>query len=281
MRTLYVEPLWGLANRLRTVSGAYAASKLLGCRWCVVWNVSEHMPRHISELFKDVPTAARFPQAARLIDLGERCEYTFKRGDFGDDDIDVAIRCCAFQIPHRETFYVDTPLTDEMQAAIARLVHGCFDQVGVHVRQGDKIDVRNNNFFGPFAPKPLRVPRGNLPCCESKTDLYCNRHCKTVSEYVREIRRALRNGDRCIVVATDRNECVGRIQDAFPALSVVCTASPEDGHERDPCQALVHMFMLAACRRIIGNGVSSFSNECRVIGRAMRDATFRSRLLSA
>ena len=168
---LYVEPMWGIGNRLRVIRKAYALCKHLNRRLVIV-DEKDHGFDHESmkELFEihDICFISRehFEDIKRkqndmfhIQNLDKRCETKIELKDLTNINTALYSKSCDIynqSLDEDNTFYKDVKSVFNNKAYHNVSIHDHFKKnngtkvVGVHIRQGSVADYVFGNFFGKW-----------------------------------------------------------------------------------------------------------------------------------
>jgi hypothetical protein len=269
---IFVKPQWGLGNRLRTMSGAYAAAKRLNMECVIIWTQDSHFPQHIQELYTNLKVIHNTPPDLNQLRHDGKCEL-YTNLDQIEKSVPCIIESCMCHVAETDTdrhlFYTFAKLSSFIMAELKLYCNNFLTQrtIGIHIRQGDIADVRDNNFFGKISDSKVNIKDANqLVCCSRKTanDKQCPSNVEPIEDKLVHV-KSLDANDK-IWIATDRPTCLkhfesltnevrylGKFKD-LPAMS-----------GRDMRYALIDIYMLAMCTVFHGTGISSFTNEVPVI----------------
>tara|TARA_Y100001936_G_scaffold247197_1_gene292564 strand:+ start:2112 stop:3053 length:942 start_codon:yes stop_codon:yes gene_type:complete len=273
-KILFLKPEWGLGNRLRTMSGAFTVAKRLNARCLVVWETNEHFPQHISDLYSNIPITTTIPNHIKT-ENHDGCEWKSALQTL-DDKLPCFVSSCMFQIHetenNRHEFYQwvqFTPAVSDLIDKYSDLLKTDGSTIGLHLRQGDIADARDNHFFGKWTLENVKS-ESDLPCCsDTNRDLpACPSNIETIDKRLKSIKKEEIDEKTKIWVATDRRNCIEKFEEKLKPASVIY-CNNENATERDMRVALVDMYMLAECNRFFGSYISSFTTEVEVIRKAL------------
>ena len=270
-KTLFVRPLWGLGNRLRTISGAFSAAYRLGCRCVIIWDIDPHCPQHVNELFSNIPTVSKAPTGVREFKLDRQCEFEHSLTTL-ERNLPCIVTACKFWTDeadrYRHEFYAWAKLVPSIQASLRRYSAGFITAhsptIGIHLRQGDIADAKDKH--SQFESVDA------LPCCLKEDTPGCPPETVTVRSVTDKIRRRPQNR---YWIATDRVQCIEELKTMLNPCDAIryigCFGDETiDLYNRDIRVALVDMYMLASCKLFYGSDdISSFSTEVHVIKRGL------------
>jgi len=281
---IYVEPYWGLSNRLRTMTGAYAAGRAVGRNVIVIWKPGEFCMENITELFENLPTASMAPDSSvTLFPNGQPgCEYGNGIGELASvgSHVPVYIRACDFNVPETRgkrfmayhAMQLNMGIGKEIATLIKQLRSLGNRSIGVHIRQGSADDVQHGNFFGKF-----EGPLGGLtelPCCSQNAPKWaCPEKASPLQEYASRMKQKASSypGEKVIFfVASDRPSCIRDLVHEMTDAGFIVLHRPLDGDDGtgpdDAKTAMLDMFSLAACSELLDSqSGSSWGQEINMI----------------
>lgn len=274
--TLYVYPMWGLANRLRVVRVAYDICLAQGWKLVVV-----HVPDkgydspHLKDLF-DVPGIEyrdAIPPNTPLLkfNVENDCMIRTSVAEIQQASVRngrVAIKTCGFKSDNKELdggalmYKKMTPRPEILEACgdALRALRETKNTVGVHIRQGSIPDYQYGQFFGNWDSSD----KGRLPtaCCHQDRAMNtspCTRHAPVIEKFVKIMRTMPE--DAVFFVCSDRPGCIDVLKKAFPGRIV--TNAWVDTSTNDAFGAFCDWWCLSRCKKLICSGMSSFSHEAK------------------
>ena len=275
---LFVRPQWGLGNRLRTMSGAFAAARQLDVDCIIVWQTDTHFPQVLSELYSNIPMTTIVPTSMRKVVINDKCEYIASLQQL-EQELPCLIEACAFTISetdvNRDGFYSWAKLVRSIKIEIEKYSEKFVTPrlKGIHLRQGDIADARDGNFFGAWNIKQIRINSADdLSCCTDDTTEVelCPSNVDTIDHRLRQIGSTDVNDS--FWVATDRIRCIHEFQRRLAPATVrfigYFTSHP-NLTERDMRLAIIDMYMLSKCAILYTSQISSFSAEIAVIRKGL------------
>lgn len=80
-KQLYIEPIGGLANRMRVIASALEFKKQYGGEIFCIWNENAELNAHFSELFKDIDSLNIIPKSKKMRNLKStlRSNFIFRK----------------------------------------------------------------------------------------------------------------------------------------------------------------------------------------------------------
>lgn len=284
--TLYLRPQWGLGNRLRTMSGAFTVAKKMNARCLVLWDINDHFPQHIEELYSNIPLTTTLPDDIKTEAVHNACEWKSTLQDL-KQKLPCLINSCLFEISDtekdRHEFYSWAKLTPTVSNWVdtyGKELRTSEPTIGLHLRQGDIADARDNHFFGKWTEDKEKLvikSESDLPCCsDANSDHpHCPSNIETIDKRLKAIENETLTSQTKIWVATDRTNCIQYFKEKLKPASVFylgcLDVNKKDPTERDMRLALVDMYMLAKCNRFYGSYISSFTKEVEIINKAFKN----------
>ena len=279
-KTLILKPMWGLGNRLRTMSGAFTAAKRLNVRCFIFWEKNDHFPQDITELYSNIPITTRIPDNMKIEASGKgRCEWENTLENL-ENKLPCIISSCNFLIKDTDKYRHEFYQWVQLSPIVSKLI-GQYSQlldnksIGIHLRQGDIADAKDDWFFGKWSGKPKIVhSESDLVCCSNKNSNShtCPSNIDTIDKRLMDIKNENIDSKTNIWVATDRKNCIKVFEEKLKPASVIHLGSLKFNRKnstgRDMQNALIDMYMLAKCIRFYGSHISSFTDEVKVINRA-------------
>jgi hypothetical protein len=245
---MLIEPLGGLCNRMRTLDAALALAQQLQCDLHVAWPLRSNLNCRFDSLFEVPNTYASLVQFrdpklfrswrlrgykkrfARFFDEAEMSLLVRQQFEFASVDRyrSVAIRTFERFYPTRSKFAEFVPIA-AIQDKISAHVGNGSQMVGVHIRRTD-----------------------NKRSIESSP----------TSKFIQCMRDELNaNADTRFFVATDSPEEEAALQREFSGRIVThAKASLARNDSRAIVDAVVDLYCLARCRKLIGSFYSSFTD---------------------
>ena len=273
---VYVCPMWGIGNRLRTLRKGYAVATALGKEFVIVerddaffaktsmgdlWNLPF---RHVSmSWFNDVhrtSTHTLIPHKCELhtslTELKPHKNIFIKACDINCEGISKDAHSLYDVIRH--------DVDPRFKGVVSKVLENRHRIVGVHVRQGSKTDWKRGYFFsdewdGISKREPSSAP--NFCCFEdaSKNLSACPSKITYVEAFVEEMRKLPE--DTIFFVCSDRPGCHMYIEQTFPKR-VLRIPSP-DTESMDVFRDYADFHCLSLCSHIIVSRISSFADEAR------------------
>lgn len=276
---IFLIPQWGLGNRLRSLSGAFSVAKKLNAELIVIWNKSDHFPQHINEIFTNIKCIAELPKDIEISEIQHTgaCEL-YSDLNHIDKNLPCKIESCMVNIKETEDsryeFYEYARLTNFIKQEIRKYCKHFMDNdtIGIHLRQGDIADARDNHFFGKWTESKIKITKSSdLPCCSDadKEDIGCPSNIQTIDSRLKDLK--FTSGNK-FWIATDRIQCIPMFKEKLNPCElryIGCFESIPDLETRDMRLALIDMYMLALCESFHGTSISSFTNEISVIKKGL------------
>jgi len=272
--TLYVCPMWGLANRLRVLRVAYAICEDRGWKLVVVHSPDKgYDAPHLKDLF-DVPGIEyqdSIPPNTPLLkfNVENDCMIQTTIADIQASVRNgrVAIKTCGFKSDKKldggALMYKKMKPRSEILAAcgdVLRVLQNKQNTVGVHIRQGSIPDYQYGQFFGTWdSDKEKGLPTA---CCHQNRALNkspCTRHAPVIEKFIKIMKTM--SEDTVFFVCSDRPGCIDVLERAFPGRIISNTWV--DTSTNDAFGAFCDWWCLSRCQTLICSGMSSFSHEAR------------------
>ena len=248
-----LEPIGGLGNRMRVLDSGIALSRYTGCELHVVWTIRNQMPCRLEELF-EIPAAftslrqVRDPRFLRWLRLRRaRAAYApfidipeASRLAAASESFVALANTPGVMIRTFDRFFINaTPFTELVPALPIRQALDRYREllprmVGVHIRRQDN---RQSIAISP-TEQFLRKMRAELEL-EPATEFFL------ATDDLRE-------------EALLRREFGARIH-THPKKSV------RRGDRRSARDAVVDLYCLAGCRKLLGSFYSSFTDTAAAI----------------
>lgn len=278
-RYIFLIPQWGLGNRLRSLSGAFSVAKKLNAELIVIWNKSDHFPQHINEIFTNIKCTPELPTNMEIYEIQHQgaCEL-YSDVVHIDKNLPCKIESCMVNIKETEDlrfeFYEYAQPTYFIKQEIRKYCKQFMDEdtIGIHLRQGDIADARDNHFFGKWTDSKIEITKSSdLPCCSDadEEDIGCPPNIQTIDTRLRDLNFTSKNK---FWIATDRIQCIPMFKQKLSPCQIRylgCFEHIPDLETRDMRLALIDMYMLALCESFHGTSISSFSNEISVLKKGL------------
>jgi len=276
---IYVQPQWGLANRLRTITGAWTVGRAFGRNVVVIWNPDVQCPQNLTDLFEGIAVAASPPPDAVHLHHEGFCEY--RESDAQElmkvpSNVPIYVMACDFVVGDSNSKRFEAYHALRLQAALRgevgritrRLRSRGEHAVGVHIRQGSLEDARGIGFFGHF-----KIPAGlqEVPCCAQDAPKWaCPVQARPLEMYLGELSKRSANGTTngtSFFIAADRPSCVRALEEHAGNLTIVHSQEPtgEAAGKNNASSALLDLFGLAACHEMVSFDPGSWGAEVRAI----------------
>jgi len=260
-RKIYVRPIWGLGNRIRTLRHCFELGKKTARDVILVDNQDcAGFQGSLKDTLKltspSVHASAAFDYDKKIYPDDGKCELFLTSEQIkeiaefnGDVYIDGV---CHIQSNEN----LDTCKMWKMHPFHMNQN----DLVGVHIRQGSLADYEYKNFFGEWQTKESRLPGPPYYCCfkdKSKNTSSCPSNIQPLDDFVDAMKSYGPKQKFCVV--TDRPGCSIEIHRLFPGQI-------QDMHvfisqNTDAQTAANDWLSLATCKEIIVSNISSFSYE--------------------
>lgn len=253
---IILEPQAGLCNRMRAIASAYQLAKELDTKLCIVWLCNTDCMAKFTDLFQKIPnvelveipalfeahTTALY-QRWKTKKIMRRCTETKKLGLYKNagevrkivSGRDVYIQSYGVWYPHEKKLDYFRP-TEIIQRDIDRKKREFRDVcLGVHIRRTDNIDAVE----------------------KSGTELFITRMQDEIQN----------NPEVGFFVASDSEQEKKRIQQLFGERivtneNIVLRRDSKIGMQN----AVIDLFLLANCKKILGSAQSSYSTMAATLG---------------
>ncbi|MBN1147304.1 MAG: hypothetical protein JXA78_08610 [Anaerolineales bacterium] len=249
---LVVAPIGGLGNRMRVVDSSIALSKATGQSLRLIWLLNPSLNCKFDELFilpesiERITYLDMYSLAGKL--FWRLCRAYFsrfydlyllqadvvgllQRGERFEELVAgkrVYIATYSSYYPSPQPFAELAPIPP-LQARIAAMTAGFGDVIGVHIRRGDNL--RSTRY--------------------SQTASFIELMSAELSE----------NDDTKFFLATDSPDEEARLKDEFPGRMITYEKTALDRNDPRAAQdALVDLYCLSRCRKLIGSYWSSFTD---------------------
>ena len=280
---LYVRPLWGVANRFRTLNVAHDLARLLRIPLVILENDDKFWHSKLDTLchFDGVDvvqtdgfyaTTPKETYEELIFNVEGDCSRwtTVKEvRDIVATGKSVVIYACGLDV-RRAAGEPDLVVTDDFYkkmrvtpAVLAKLA-GVIDTiraepvVGVHVRQGSITDFHNGWFFMDWHKGPDdKVP---VFCCSQepgKSLSSCTTNVAPIEKFVAAMKRF--PATQKFFVASDRPGCYLNLEAEFPGRILHNRIAVE--HDVDSDNAFLDWYCLSQCSKLVLSGISSYSGE--------------------
>jgi hypothetical protein len=274
--TLYVYPLWGIGNRLRTVRVCYNIAQQSGHAIVIVDHIDEGFDhpsltalaglpfRHISEKsFKrmNLPT----------LGYNEECTLRVSR-----ENLDIfanrsfCIKACEIDIIGETHLNESNTLYKHVKFNLPFEYHSMFASIrnnpkviGVHIRQGSVNDWSRGYFFGDEW-KDIKIKKPETSpqfCCfddASKNLSACASNVVAVDKYINRMKQFA--SDTIFFICADRTGCLLYLHQLFPGRVIMLPLSLET-EKVSSQRGMADFYGLSLCSTILISRLSSFSNE--------------------
>ena len=283
---LFVQPMWGIGNRLRVIRKAYELSKVLNRRLVLIESNDAFFDYpSMKRLFKitriDFITEKQFKKLKQsslttITNLDKKCETEVDIHNLLQTRTQLYTQSCDIyndDLLEARSFYVDinSVFNDKTYRQTDIRQHfkhnprmkNCNKVVGVHVRQGSIADYKNGNFFGewdnrdesmcPFFPQFYDESR-NLSATHPSAP--------PIEKYIQQ----MRDYDESVMffVCSDRIGTLLYLYQIFPGRVVMNPLTLPDDKPNSK-YALQDFLMLSKCDELIVTQIGSFSTEASFI----------------
>ena len=278
---IFLKPLWGIGNRLRTIRKAYALAKQTGRELIILEHVDDGLSVSMRKLFG--VRVGHMPFIVFKWLYSRRCVH-FKYNTQCTLALDVRefekvrgknifIEACEMNIHgvdmnDRSIYTSWSPYRDsKTEQLVNRIKSAKAKVVGVHVRQGNVNDWARGYFFNEeWRDIRKREPESSphFCCYESKEKNLssCTSNVQGLEGYIRKMKEY--PDDTIFYVSGDRVGCVIHLHQLFPNRVISNDVEMETEH-LDIYKSVQDFLSLSECDEIIVSNISSFSDEARRI----------------
>lgn len=283
---LFVQPMWGIGNRLRVIRKAYELSKLLHRRLVLIEkNDAGFDDPSMKRLFQitNIDFIAekefnKFKQTSltTITNLDHRCEAEVDIQNLRQIRTQLYINSCDIyndDLIQARSFYVDIKsiFNDKAYQKTDIRHHfrhnprikSCSKVVGVHVRQGSIADYKYGNFFGKWDNQDDSMcPYFPQFADESRNLSATHPSAPPIEKYIQQ----MRNYDDSVVffVCADRIGTLLYLHQRFPGRVIMNPLILPDDKPNSK-YGLQDFLMLSKCDELIVSQIGSFSTEASFI----------------
>ena len=258
---IYVRPIWGLGNRIRTLRHCFELGKKTARDVILVDNQDcAGFQGSLKDTLKltspSVHASAAFDYDKKIYPDDGKCELFLTSEQIkeitefnGDVYIDGVCHIQSNESLDTREMWKMHPFHMNQN-----------DLVGVHIRQGSLADYEYKNFFGEWQTKESRLPGPPYYCCfkdKSKNTSSCPSNIQPLDDFVDAMKSYGPLQKFCVV--TDRPGCSIEIHRLFPGQ--IQDMIVFIGQKTDVQTAVNDWSLLASCKEIIVSDISSFSYE--------------------
>lgn len=271
-KILYINPIGGLANRMRFMCGAICLAKSLGVDWRIVWNVNWELGATFEQLFEehcDVSGRIIYPskfQYAIGYSIPRKqnlylTHFTSKR--FG--------KCFFSEHPLWASEDKEKRLQDELKAAFRTSEH-CYIQGGIDCHPYPPEYYRK--LFQPIASIKLMVEQTRKLLTANYIGIHIRRtdnikaiQVSTDERFAALISTQLEKKTDCkFYLASDDEHVKQELSATFPGKIIIEKSRAERGTSEGVATALKEMLILSNSSEIYGSFYSSFSEAAAILG---------------
>lgn len=274
---IYIWPLWGIGNRLRTIRVCYALAQHLGKDVILVEHDDEGFQGSMSKLFgHPFGSVSKFhfeqvicrTKHIPIFEFNEECALNIDVAQLSQAG-SFCIKACelklkdAWQLMNDRSVYSRLHLhtsadTKELLNTVLRT-----NAVGVHVRQGNVNDWERGYFFndewkGIRERDPTSAP---LMCCfkdESKNLSACTSNVTHLETYVNKMKEF--PDTTTFFVCSDRPGCLLYLHQMFPNR-ILSNPPFIETRTIDTTVGMKDFVCLSHCTKILCSTISTFCNE--------------------
>jgi hypothetical protein len=276
---LYVWPLWGIGNRLRTVRVCYNIANKLGHELVILEHYDEGFDEASLTNLVNLPFRSlklhdfkRIPNVP-VLEYNDQC--TLK---ISSDELDTysgrtfCIRACAVEVTGDDALnttnemykHVRFSLYDEDLKMLSKIFTNR-NLVGVHIRQGNVNDWARGYFFNEeWRSISEREPTSSPQfCCFANADQNisaCTSNVTPVDSYIEKMKQY--PSDTQFFVCADRTGCLLYLHQMFPNRIHMLPLTIQTDKVNTK-SGLADFVGLSRCSQVIVSHVSSFADEAR------------------
>ena len=276
---IYVWPLWGIGNRLRTIRVAYHVAKITKRKICIIEHDDDGFKGSMQNMF-NFPfkhVGVRFFENiicklhdVPIIEFNEQCSYVGSITQFQNYK-SFCIKACEIKI--NDSDMNDNSLYYLMKPSFAKkhmLVIEHIKQtraVGVHIRQGNVNDWQRGYFFGDeWKDISIKDPTSSPQFCCFKDNKKNLSACPSNIQYIESFIEKMQTfpKETIFFVCADRPGCTMYLHQLFPN-QIIMNQIDIESEKINTYKGWIDFFCLATCSQIIVSKISSFSDEARRI----------------
>lgn len=283
---LYVWPLWGIGNRLRTLRVCFAISKYMGKEMVIIEHEDEGFKGSISKIFglpfKTVSLMYFINVIAPtynvpVLDYNEECANKLNFDILSKhQNSSVCIKGCEIRFDGDTLDFVNdrslythihfNPPVGEITKILEEIRNK--SAIGVHIRQGNVNDWERGFFFNDewkdiSTKEPESAP---LMCCfedNTKNLSACTSNVTYLERYIKKMKTFPNH--TTFFICSDRPGCMLYLHQLFPNR-ILSTSLTIETKLIDTMKGVYDLYCLSQCSRVIATDVSTFCDEARRIG---------------
>jgi hypothetical protein len=277
---IFLKPLWGIGNRLRTIRKTYALAKKLNKELVIIEHVDDGLKVSMKRLFG--VRLLHMPLFVFLL-LYKRSCVNFKYNNQCTFEGDLSV----FEKVGRRNIYIEAcemnvsgvdmndrsiydswkPYVDHKSSSLMRKIKSHKHVVGVHIRQGNVNDWSRGYFFNDEWKDIKNREPDSAPhfCCydsKSKNLSSCTSNVQTLDGFIERMKTFPK--DTCFFVCSDRVGCMIHLHQLFPGR-IISNDVEMETTVLDIYKSMQDFLCLSECNEMIVSNVSSFSVEARTI----------------
>jgi len=277
---IFVQALWGIGNRLRTIRKTCSLAKHLNRDVVIIDHVDDglkvpmkaffgvrtiHMPLLVFKIFYE-------PYCAHFI-FNDQC--TLKHDVSVFESVgrkNIFIKACELNIKgvdmdDRSIYKTWKPMIDDKSKRIIKSIKKHKRVVGVHIRQGNVNDWDRGYFFNDeWKDIKTRQP-DSAPhfCCydsKNKNLSSCTSNIQPLEQFISKMKEY--PTDTYFYVCSDRVGCIIHLYQLFPG-KIISNDIEMETAKLDIYKSMQDFICLSECNEMIVSDISSFSDESRRI----------------
>lgn len=275
---LFVQPLWGIGNRLRTIRKSHALAKQLNRELIIIEHIDDGLKismktlfgirvRHMSLfVFKFL-----YEKSCTSFIFNEQCSLKHDLKLFEDvGKKPIFVKACELDIKgvnmnDRGIYKIWKPYIDVKTQQIIKNIKKHKHVVGVHIRQGNVNDWDRGYFFNDEWKDIKHKQPDSAPhfCCydsKVKNLSACTSNIQPLDGFIKEMKKYRK--DTRFYVCSDRVGCVIHLYQLFPGR-ILSNDIEMETKDLDIYKSMQDFLCLSKCSQIIVSNISSFSDESR------------------
>jgi hypothetical protein len=277
---IFVQPLWGIGNRLRTIRKAFSLAKYLNRELVIIEHVDDGLAISMKKLFgirlRHIPLfifKLLYENNCRLFRFNDQCTLKHKVKEFEDvKKQNMFIKACDLNIKGvdlsgRDIYDNWEPYNDLKTQSIMRQIKKHSHVVGVHIRQGNVNDWDRGYFFNDEW-KDIKIKEPDSAphfCCydsKEKNLSSCTSNIQPLDVFINKMKTYPK--ETTFYVCSDRVGCVIHLYQLFPGR-ILSNEIEMETSQLNIYKSMQDFLCLSKCHEIIVSNISSFSDESRLI----------------
>ena len=275
--TVYVWPLWGIGNRLRTIRVCYALARQTGKDLALIEHDDDgfqgSMARLFGHPFRSVSktyftNVLCRTQTISMFEFNQECALAIDKKELTRPG-SICIKACEVKIDNAPHLMKDRSVYAQLRLQVPSECKRILSDivrtkaVGVHVRQGNVNDWERGYFFndewkGIRERDPTSAP---LMCCfedGSKNLSACTSNVTHLEKYIEKMKEFPKTTN--FFICSDRPGCLLYLHQIFPDR-ILSNPPSIEAKTVDTKAGMKDFVCLANCTKIICSQLSTFCNE--------------------